>query len=141
MDFDVIILGGGVNGTGTARDCAMRGLRVLLLEKADYGVGASGNSSGMIHGGIRYMLSDRHVTALACRDSGPHRIAPHLLFMSFSSFTTRKEGRLPRSSGLVRDRGLRRDVRSLPAAGPQEALDASTATSSTSSSRAFAPGS
>lgn len=81
MDYDVIILGGGVNGTGTARDCAMRGLRVLLLEKADFGVGASGNSSGMIHGGIRYMLSDRHVTALACRDSGYiQRIAPHLLF-------------------------------------------------------------
>ncbi len=81
MGYDVIILGGGVNGTGVARDCAMRGLSVLLLEKADFGVGASGNSSGMIHGGIRYMLSDRKVTALACRDSGYiQRIAPHLLF-------------------------------------------------------------
>jgi glycerol-3-phosphate dehydrogenase len=79
--YDVIVIGGGVNGTGTARDCAMRGLRVLLLEKADFGVGASGNSSGMIHGGIRYMLSDRKVTELACRDSGYiQRIAPHLLF-------------------------------------------------------------
>jgi glycerol-3-phosphate dehydrogenase len=78
---DVIVLGGGVNGVGVARDCAMRGLRVLLLEKADLGVGASGNSSGMIHGGIRYMLSDRKVTALACRDSGYiQRIAPFLLF-------------------------------------------------------------
>jgi glycerol-3-phosphate dehydrogenase len=81
MGYDVIILGGGVNGTGVARDCAMRGLSVLLLEKADFGVGASGNSSGMIHGGIRYMLSDRKVTELACRDSGYiQRIAPHLLF-------------------------------------------------------------
>jgi glycerol-3-phosphate dehydrogenase len=91
VDYDVIILGGGVNGTGVARDCAMRGLKVLLLEKADFGVGASGNSSGMIHGGIRYMLSDRKVTELACRDSGYiQRIAPHLLFripflMPFSS--------------------------------------------------------
>ncbi len=81
MAYDVVVLGGGVNGTGVARDCAMRGLRVLLLEKADFGVGASGNSSGMIHGGIRYMLTDRKVTALACRDSGYiQRIAPHLLF-------------------------------------------------------------
>jgi glycerol-3-phosphate dehydrogenase len=80
-EYDVIILGGGVNGTGTARDCAMRGLSVLLLEKSDLGVGASGNSSGMIHGGIRYMLSGRKVTALAARDSGYiQRIAPHLLF-------------------------------------------------------------
>ncbi len=81
MDYDVIVIGGGVNGTGVARDCAMRGLRVLLLEKQDFGVGASGNSSGMIHGGIRYMTSDRTVTALACRDSGYiQRIAPHLVF-------------------------------------------------------------
>jgi glycerol-3-phosphate dehydrogenase len=79
--YDVIVLGGGVNGVGVARDCAQRGLRVLLLERADLGVGASGNSSGMIHGGIRYMLSDRKVTALACQDSGYiQRIAPHLLF-------------------------------------------------------------
>ena len=81
MDYDVIVIGGGVNGAGVARDCAMRGLRVLLLEKQDFGVGASGNSSGMIHGGIRYMTSDRKVTALACRDAGYiRRIAPHLVF-------------------------------------------------------------
>ncbi len=93
--FDVIVLGGGVNGTGVARDCAMRGLRVLLLEKADFGVGASGNSSGMIHGGIRYMLSDRKVTELACRDSGYiQRIAPHLLFRIpfLMPFASRREG-------------------------------------------------
>ncbi|MBI5069715.1 MAG: FAD-dependent oxidoreductase [Deltaproteobacteria bacterium] len=79
--FDVIVVGGGVNGTGTARDCAMRGLSVLLLEKQDLGCGASGGSSGMIHGGVRYMLSDRKVTELACRDSGYiQRIVPHLLF-------------------------------------------------------------
>lgn len=79
--YDVIVLGGGVNGTGTARDLALRGLSVLLLEKADLACGASGANSGMIHGGIRYMLSDRHVTELACLDSGYiQRIAPHLLF-------------------------------------------------------------
>ncbi|HYG67910.1 MAG TPA: FAD-dependent oxidoreductase, partial [Anaeromyxobacteraceae bacterium] len=66
-DYDVVVLGGGVNGTGTARDCALRGLRVLLIEKGDLASGASGANSGMIHGGIRYMLSDRHVTELACR--------------------------------------------------------------------------
>jgi len=93
--YDVVVLGGGVNGTGVARDCALRGLRVLLLEKSDFGVGASGNSSGMIHGGIRYMLSDRKVTALACRDSGYiQRIAPHLLFRIpfLMPFASRREG-------------------------------------------------
>jgi glycerol-3-phosphate dehydrogenase len=95
MRYDVIILGGGVNGAGVARDCAMRGLSVLLLEKADFGVGASGNSSGMIHGGIRYMLTDRKVTELACRDSGYiQRIAPHLLFRIpfLIPFASRKDG-------------------------------------------------
>ncbi len=95
MEYDVIVLGGGVNGTGTARDCAMRGLRVLLLEKADFASGASGANSGMIHGGIRYMLSDRKVTELACRDSGYiQRIVPHLLFRIpfLMPFTSRKEG-------------------------------------------------
>lgn len=81
MAYDVIILGGGVNGLGTARDCAQRGLRVLLLEKGDLASGASGGNSGMIHGGPRYMLTDPAVTRLACQDSGwIQRIAPHLLF-------------------------------------------------------------
>ena len=79
--FDVVVLGGGVNGAGVARDCAMRGLSVLLLEKQDLASGASGASSGMIHGGIRYMKSDRQVSALASRDAGYiRRIAPHLVF-------------------------------------------------------------
>ena len=79
--YDVVVLGGGVNGVGVARDCAQRGLSVLLLEKQDLASGASGASSGMIHGGIRYMTSDRNVTALASRDAGfIRRIAPHLTF-------------------------------------------------------------
>jgi len=81
VPHDVLILGGGVNGLGVARDCALRGLRVLLLEKGDLAGGASGASSGMIHGGPRYMLTGRAVTRRAARDAGAiGRIAPHLLF-------------------------------------------------------------
>lgn len=79
--FDVIIIGGGVNGTGIARDAAMRGLKTLMLEKKDVASGASGANSGMIHGGIRYLRYDRKVTELSCIDSGYiQRIVPHLLF-------------------------------------------------------------
>src|SRR5579871_5288370 len=79
--FDLIVIGGGVNGTGIARDAAMRGLKTLMLEKKDVASGASGANSGMIHGGIRYLLHDRKVTELACIDSGYiQRIVPHLLF-------------------------------------------------------------
>jgi glycerol-3-phosphate dehydrogenase len=92
--FDVVVLGGGVNGAGVARDCALRGFSVLLLEKQDLASGASGASSGMIHGGIRYMTSDRQVTALASRDAGfIRRIAPHLTFRIpfLLPFASRKE--------------------------------------------------
>src|ERR1700716_2317515 len=78
---DVAIIGGGINGAGVARDLAMRGLVVALLERNDLAFGASGNSSGMIHGGVRYLSKSPHVTETSCRDSGYiQQIAPHLLF-------------------------------------------------------------
>src|SRR5262245_6634324 len=81
-DVDVVVIGGGVNGTGVARDAAMRGLRVALFERNDIAFGASGNSSGMIHGGVRYLSYDPEVTETSCRDSGHiQAIAPHLLFL------------------------------------------------------------
>src|SRR5512140_1975582 len=79
--FDLIVVGGGVNGTGIARDAAMRGIKTLMLEKKDFASGASGSNSGMIHGGLRYLRYDRKVTELSCIDSGYiQRIVPHLLF-------------------------------------------------------------
>ncbi len=80
-DVDLVVIGGGVNGTGVARDASMRGLRVALFERNDLAFGASGNSSGMIHGGPRYLSYDPEVTETSCRDSGHiQSIAPHLLF-------------------------------------------------------------
>lgn len=52
--FDVIVIGGGVNGSGIARDAAERGMKVLLVEKNDFGAGASTYNSRLIHGGLRY---------------------------------------------------------------------------------------
>ena len=78
---DVVVIGGGVNGTGVARDAALRGMRVALFERNDIAFGASGNSSGMIHGGPRYLTYDPDVTYTSCLDSGHiQSIAPHLLF-------------------------------------------------------------
>src|SRR5690606_30193535 len=58
-----------------------RGIRVALFERNDLAFGASGNSSGMIHGGPRYLTYDPDVTYTSCQDSGHiQRIAPHLLF-------------------------------------------------------------
>jgi glycerol-3-phosphate dehydrogenase len=54
-DFDLAIIGGGINGAGIARDAAGRGLRVLLVEQADLASGTSSASTKLIHGGLRYL--------------------------------------------------------------------------------------
>lgn len=78
--YDVIIIGGGVTGAGTARDCAMRGLRTLLLEKGAPGAATTASSTHLIHGGLRYLLYDRLTTHTTCWDSGHiTRIAGPLL--------------------------------------------------------------
>src|SRR5574340_473030 len=53
--FDLLVIGGGSNGAGIARDAAGRGLSVLLCEKSDLASGTSSRSSKLIHGGLRYL--------------------------------------------------------------------------------------
>ena len=53
--FDVLIIGGGITGAGVARDAAMRGMLVALVEKGDWASGTSSKSSRLVHGGIRYL--------------------------------------------------------------------------------------
>src|SRR5690349_22816853 len=80
-EFDVIIIGAGINGAGIARDAAMRGLRVLLLDKGDIAIGTSSASTRLIHGGLRYL---EHFEFGLVRESLRERetllrIAPHLV--------------------------------------------------------------
>lgn len=78
--YDAIVIGGGVTGAGAARDLALRGRSVLLLEKGDWGGGTSGSSSWMIHGGPRYLTFDWETTRRSCIDAGHIvRIARHLV--------------------------------------------------------------
>lgn len=79
--FDLIIVGGGIVGTGVARDAALRGLRTLLLEKEDFAYGTTSRSSRLIHGGLRYL---RHLDFRLVRQDMRERevllnIAPHLV--------------------------------------------------------------
>lgn len=53
--FDLLIIGGGITGAGVARDAALRGLKVALVEQQDFAIGTSSRSSKLIHGGIRYL--------------------------------------------------------------------------------------
>lgn len=57
-DFDVIIIGGGATGLGTARDAVLRGFRVLLIERFDIATGATGSNHGLLHSGARYAVTD-----------------------------------------------------------------------------------
>jgi glycerol-3-phosphate dehydrogenase len=80
-DYDLAIIGGGLNGVSIARDAAGRGLRVILLEQGDLGAGASSGTPRLIHGDLAG-LERRHFvrvhTALTERDTWL-RIAPHLV--------------------------------------------------------------
>jgi glycerol-3-phosphate dehydrogenase len=97
--FDVLVVGGGITGTGVALDAATRGLRTALVERADFASGTSSKSSKLVHGGLRYLqqreirlvyeaLAERQVL----RKTAPHlvRVLPFLLPV----FT--KDGLLPR---------------------------------------------
>lgn len=78
---DLIVVGAGINGAGVARDAAMRGLRVLLLDKEDLGGGTTSRSTRLIHGGLRYL---EHGEVGLVRESLRERerllwAAPHLV--------------------------------------------------------------
>jgi len=79
--YDLAVIGGGINGTAIARDAALRGKSVILLEKGDFAEGTSSSSSKMVHGGLRYLeqlrfglvyeaLRERHLLL---------NLAPHLV--------------------------------------------------------------
>ena len=53
--FDLLVVGGGITGAGVARDAALRGLKVALVEKLDFAAGTSSKSSKLVHGGLRYL--------------------------------------------------------------------------------------
>lgn len=80
-DFDLLIVGGGINGAGIARDAAGRGVRTLLVEQDDLGGATSSASTKLIHGGLRYLehYEFRLVAESLAEREVMLRIAPHLV--------------------------------------------------------------
>lgn len=78
--FDLVVIGGGINGAATARDAAMGGLKVALVEARDFSSGTSSRSSKLIHGGLRYLeqLDFKLVREARQERSRLGRLAPHL---------------------------------------------------------------
>jgi glycerol-3-phosphate dehydrogenase len=79
--FDLLVVGGGVTGAGIARDAALRGLKVALVEKTDFAAGTSSKSSKMVHGGFRYLehAQFRLVFEGTNERALLMRVAPHLV--------------------------------------------------------------
>ncbi|MBS1269455.1 MAG: Aerobic glycerol-3-phosphate dehydrogenase [Gammaproteobacteria bacterium] len=80
QQVDLVVIGGGINGAGVARDAAGRGLSVLLAERHDYAGATSSNSSKLIHGGLRYLETfELGLVREALREREVMlRIAPHI---------------------------------------------------------------
>ena len=105
-EFDIIIIGAGINGAGIARDAAMRGLKVLLLDKRDIASGTSSASTRLIHGGLRYL---EHFEFGLVRESLRERetllrIAPHLvrpLVITIPIYNQSKRGRATIRAGMI----------------------------------------
>ena len=103
--FDLLVIGGGINGAGIARDAAMRGLRVALVERGDFGSGTSSRSSRLVHGGVRYLEHGhlRLVFESSRERRALLRIAPHLVRPLRFTWPVYRGARVPRwklSAGL-----------------------------------------
>jgi glycerol-3-phosphate dehydrogenase len=97
--FDVLVIGGGITGAGVARDAALRGLDVALVEKDDFGSGTSSRSSRLVHGGIRYL---EYAQIGMVRESVRERetllrIAPHLVHPLDFTWPVYRKARISRT--------------------------------------------
>ena len=112
----VLIIGGGINGVGTFRDLSLQGIDVTLIERGDYCQGASGASSHMIHGGIRYLENGefRLVRESVVERNALLKLAPHYVkplqttipvFSTFSGILAAPLRFLTHRQGAPRERG------------------------------------
>ena len=95
ITWDVIIIGGGATGLGTALDAASRGYKTLLLEQSDFTKGTSSRSTKLVHGGVRYLAQgDVQLVVEALRERGILKKMPHTcLKVSVSSLETTVGGK------------------------------------------------
>lgn len=113
-EYDVIIVGGGITGAGTARDCARRGMKVLLVEKNDFTNGATGRNHGLLHSGARYAVTDQE-SARECIEENMtlRRVARHCVEETDGLFITLPEDSLDYQKTFVEactKAGIRADI-------------------------------
>jgi len=112
--YDVIIIGAGATGAGTARDCAMRGLSTLLVERLDFTAGATGRNHGLLHSGARYAVTDRESASECIKENMIlRRIARHCVEETGGLFVTLPEDDLDYQKLFVRsciDAGIKAEI-------------------------------
>ena len=107
VEYDLVVIGGGINGAAVAREAALRGIRTLLVERGDVGCGTSSASSRLIHGGLRYLeyaelglvhesLSERE----RLLKHAPHLVAPLELHIPIYERSRRKPWQIRIGLGL-----------------------------------------
>ncbi|ENM5917384.1 anaerobic glycerol-3-phosphate dehydrogenase subunit A [Vibrio mimicus] len=95
METDVVIIGGGATGTGILRDCALRGLRCILVEKDDIAAGTTGRNHGLLHSGARYAVTDSESARECIRENRILKsIARHCVEATDGLFITLPEDEL-----------------------------------------------
>ncbi len=113
-NYDVIVIGGGITGAGTARDCAIRGLSVLLVERYDFTYGATGRNHGLLHSGARYAVTDGESAEECIKENMTLRkIARHCVDETDGLFITLPEDDLAYQAKFVESclkAGIRADV-------------------------------
>jgi len=119
--FDLLVVGGGIHGVCVARDAALRGLKVALIERDDFGAATSHNSLKLIHGGFRYL---QHLDLRRVRQSllerrywlwaAPHLVQPLKFVMPLYGHTTRGPEALWAATQLYQLLGLDRNRELLP---------------------------
>lgn len=94
--FDVVVIGGGINGAAIAAECARHGLRTALLERSDFGFGTTWRSTKLIHGGLRYLEhGDVRLVFESLRERGwllrskPHLVKPQRFILPMLPWTRR----------------------------------------------------
>ncbi len=129
QSFDLLIVGGGIVGAGIARDAAMRGLRVALIEQGDFASGTSSKTSKLIHGGLRY-LEQGHLRLVfeslreraVLREIAPALVHPRSLLLPIYDGNTRPMWKVRSGLGLYDLLAWGRNIRPHRVLSPKRAL-------------------
>ena len=121
LETDVVIIGGGATGAGVFRDCCLRGMRAILVERNDIASGTTGRNHGLLHSGARYAVTDSHSAAECIRENRTLKhIAGHCIEKTDGLFISLPEDGLEYQSEFIDGcarAGIQTDVLT-----PEEAL-------------------